>query len=116
MEGNMGQIVVRTISAGLRATPLLLALSWMGAFTDLQAGTNEWTTTGPAGGTIWALAVDPGTPATVYAATQRGVFKSIDGGGHWSRTNAGQSITVLAIDPQAPATIYAGTVRGANSP
>jgi photosystem II stability/assembly factor-like uncharacterized protein len=116
MEANMRQVVGRTLSAWLRATPLLMTLSWMGAFTGPQAGMNEWTTTGPAGGSIRALAIDPRTPATLYAATQKGVFKSIDGGGHWSTTNPGRSIVVLAIDPQAPATIYAGTTRGANSP
>jgi len=63
-----------------------------------------------------ALAIDPGTPATVYGGTASdGVFKSLDGGTNWSLTSTGLanlSINALAIDPLAPATIYAGTAAG----
>jgi len=109
--------MARTISAVLCAAPLLVALSWMDGFPDAEAGTNEWTTTGPAGGTIQALAVDPRTPGTLYAGTLKGVFKSTDGGNRWNTTNTDQPVSSLAIDPQAPTTIYAGAYRAfTNSP
>jgi photosystem II stability/assembly factor-like uncharacterized protein len=43
------------------------------------------------------------------------VFKSTDGGGHWSAVNTGLTITdvvALAIDPATPTTLYAGTFGG----
>ena len=65
-----------------------------------------------------ALAVDPSTPATLYAGTfGGGVFKSLNGGGSWAPANAGLTglsayINALAIDPATPATVYAGTDAG----
>jgi photosystem II stability/assembly factor-like uncharacterized protein len=60
---------------------------------------------------IGAVAVDPFTPATVYAATTFGVYKSTNGGGSWALSNTGLSGDVyhLAIDPANPATLYAAT-------
>ncbi len=43
----------------------------------VSAGVNTWTTNGPKGGDIRALAIDPENPATLYAGTSgAGVFKS----------------------------------------
>jgi hypothetical protein len=45
---------------------------------------NTWTTNGPEGGVIRAMAIDPANPATLYAgADNAGVFKSTNGGGSW---------------------------------
>ena len=85
-----------------------------------SAGVNTWTSNGPAGGEVTALAIDPNTPTTVYAAT-RGlsgtVFKSTDGGGHWRASGTGlpdypATIQTLAIDPANPASVYAGFLFG----
>jgi hypothetical protein len=95
--------------------PSLAGVAW--------AGVNVWTTNGPTGGDILALAIDPSAPATVYAGTAdgRGVFKSSNGGESWSLINAGltdpdypivPTVLDLAIDPSAPATLYAGTFLG----
>src|SRR5215471_1277804 len=75
------------------------------------AGINTWTTGGPAGGWVAALAVDARNPSTIYAGTKgSGVFKSANGGQHW--TYIGVSVVAaLAIDPSTPATIYAGTLN-----
>jgi photosystem II stability/assembly factor-like uncharacterized protein len=79
----------------------------------VSAGINIWTGNGPEGGTIYALAIDPSSPATVYAGTSgNGVFKSTNGGGSWSAINSGITslrVNALAIDPTSPATVYAGT-------
>ncbi len=66
---------------------------------------------------VFALAIDPSAPRTLYASTYAGgVFKSTDGGGNWSAINTGLTrtgnaliVSALAIDPSAPATIYAGS-------
>ena len=78
------------------------------------AGINIWTSNGPEGG-IYALAIDPATPTTLYAGTGGGVFKSTNGGGNWSAVNTGLTNTnvyALAIDPATPTTLYAGTHDG----
>ena len=78
-----------------------------------------WESHGPDGGPVSALAIDPSTPATLYAGTLGGgVFKSTDGGAHWTAKNVGLSdlgadvIVALVIDPLTPATLYAGTFGG----
>ncbi|MGB7210896.1 MAG: hypothetical protein WBD27_19735 [Pyrinomonadaceae bacterium] len=48
-----------------------------------------WMTGGPYGGNVRALAIDPTTPAMLYAGTDSGVFKSIDSGGTWFAANTG---------------------------
>src|SRR5438094_4379086 len=79
-----------------------------------EGGINSWTSNGPNGVPIRALAIDPVTPATLYAGTDAGLFKSTNGGGSWSAVNTGlnQIASVLAVDPQTPTTLYAGTAGG----
>ena len=91
-----------------------------------SAGVNVWTSSGPAGGNITAIAIDPTHPATVYAATGRfpggsfvggggGVFKSVAAGVSWTSVTRGLRsplVNALAIDPRTPTIIYAGTNDG----
>jgi photosystem II stability/assembly factor-like uncharacterized protein len=96
-------------------TGLLLLLS-AGPPGVVFAGVNVWTSHGPEGGIIYALAIDPAMPATLYAGTYHGgVFKSANGGGNWSQVNTGLTslrVEALAIDPMTPTTLYAGTDGG----
>src|SRR5438093_7069568 len=75
-----------------------------------HAGLGQWTTIGPDGGTTLALAIDPLTPATLYAGSSGGgVFKTTNGGASWTAMNSGLTngtIQALAIDPLTPATLY----------
>ncbi len=76
----------------------------------------KWSSIGPEGGAIYALAIDPKTPATIYAGSHfGGVYKSIDSGNSWSFSGLTNLwIQAVAIDPKTPATVYAGTwARGA---
>ena len=78
-------------------------------------GGGNWINTGLTDTSVYALAIDPKTPATLYAGTDGGVFKSTDGGMNWSAVNTGLTATgvhALAIDPQTPTTLYAGTYGG----
>ncbi len=72
--------------------------------------------TGLEGGTITALAVDPGNPDTVFAATvDAGVFKSADGARTWRSLNLPSRVgraDAVAIAPADPETLYVGTGRG----
>src|ERR1035437_1750922 len=82
------------------------------------AGPGVWTSGGPygSGGDVRALAINPTTPATVYAGTSDGgVFKSTDSGGSWAAASTGLTnlyVSSLTINPMTPATLYAGTQAG----
>jgi hypothetical protein len=70
-------------------------------------------------GGILALAIDPVTPTTLYAGTEHGTFKSMDGGGSWRwvtslpDTNSDYvemlHVDRLVIDLTTPTTLYAAT-------
>jgi len=72
----------------------------------IRAGDNVWTSHGPGGGEISALAVSPKNAGTVYAGTRGGVFRSTDGGANWNSVRPGFT-TLVAVDPQDPSTVYA---------
>jgi photosystem II stability/assembly factor-like uncharacterized protein len=63
------------------------------------------------------LLVDPRTPDRVYAGTFFGLFKSVDGGRSWARSQNGLpspygspfAILALAAAPSQPDVLYAGT-------
>jgi uncharacterized repeat protein (TIGR02543 family) len=61
------------------------------------------------------LAINPFTPATLYAGGWGGVLRSTDSGTTWAVINTGlewttsQRVQCLAIDPLTPAILYAGT-------
>ncbi len=66
-----------------------------------------------------SIIFDPKNPNVVYAGTEQGVFKSIDGGLIFSEINNGLQVDVantivnsLAIDPNNSKNIYAGTEKG----
>jgi photosystem II stability/assembly factor-like uncharacterized protein len=74
-------------------------------------GDNVWTSLGPDGGGARSLVIDPLNPNKVYALTSAGMFRSWDGGAHWSPApslppNSGVVFS-LVIDPQTPSTLYA---------
>ena len=73
------------------------------------------------------LVLDAQSPTTMYAAggfgvyfgvyregpnSEKGIFKTTDGGHNWTRLNPACPITALAVDPARTSTIYAGIYRG----
>ena len=112
----------------IRDVAVLCAAVFVAGAHSAQAGVNVWTSHGPPGGYVGALAVDPVTPRTLYAGTYGGVFKSTDGTMSWQAGNTGLGLTTcsppprgctdlfpvisaLAIDRNTPSTLYAGVVR-----
>jgi hypothetical protein len=79
-----------------------------------EAGYKTWTPIGPSGIWVRALAVDPGTPANVYAGTAgEGIYVSRDGGVTWADKNLGLTgfyVEAFAVDPQRPTTVYAAAM------
>jgi len=63
---------------------------------------------------IRSMAVAPSDPRTLVAGTLQGVFRSTDGGTHWTLISPPDSkeiheVESIAIDPVDPKIIYAGT-------
>lgn len=100
-----------------RSKALLVVLAFACAPTQ-QAVAQSWTSVGPPGGSTFSLAFDPQNPATVYAGTRGGVFKSTDGGSTWSPMNnglpgpgiefGGPWIPMVVADPRGNNRLYAG--------
>jgi photosystem II stability/assembly factor-like uncharacterized protein len=62
---------------------------------------------------VFALAVDATAPATVWAGTGRGLFKSTDGGASWTAQRAlGNGLGMVAADPRLHGVAWAGTFEG----
>jgi photosystem II stability/assembly factor-like uncharacterized protein len=89
---------------------------------DIIAGDNTWTTTGPYGVRIMDIAIDPENSQIIYATTPDGtvqVYKSTDGGGTWlpsgngmpeyAETAWGNSIV---FDPGDSDILYVATAKG----
>jgi len=68
---------------------------------------STWRTLGAISG-VYAVAIDPASPSTLYAATRHGIRKSTDGGESWTAAGlTDKSISVLAVDPMTSSTVYA---------
>ena len=80
------------------------------------AGTDVWTTNGPYGGEIRSLVISPNFPIdnTVFAGSNKGIFKSINGGSSWTAVLASNYIYSLAVSPSFAIdnTIFVGTNGG----
>ena len=71
-----------------------------------------WTTGGPTGGRIAAVAVAPSNPDVVWAGDPAGVFRSTDGGATWTNVSGPVvDVDALVVDPTNPdkAWVAAGT-------
>jgi photosystem II stability/assembly factor-like uncharacterized protein len=100
--GPIGKGVYKSVDGGAH---------WAPARTGLPTG-------GLFNASIDALAVDPVTATTVYAATPGGFYKTTNGGTTWSHIvtngipNVGSNTSHLLFDPHAPGTLYADNHDG----
>lgn len=93
---------------------LLVALTCLITALAAHAQQGTWYSSGPEGGDVRVVVVDPHTPTTVYAVGDGGVWKSWDGGTSWSPSNTGRatlSVRAFAVDPTNPQVLYAGGWR-----
>src|SRR5215212_5044131 len=77
---------------------------------------NDWRTTGPPGGDVRALVVDPANPERFYFGTLDGqIYTSADGGKHWQLLyNFGKPrlfVDNIIVDPRNPRVLYVGAHR-----
>ena len=107
-------------SIRFRCARVGLVLGFLFCTAVARGGVNRWTSIGPEGGRITAIAIDPESPSTVYATSAAGVFKSLDGGATWASASAGllqgypgsTTVGAIAIDPSSPSTIFASVGQG----
>jgi uncharacterized repeat protein (TIGR01451 family) len=126
-SSGLTRLSVRALAVDPVNTSIIYAgISFGGVFKSTNGG-NAWQAAnsglpgaiGQAGDSlanVLALAVDPKTPATLYASVgDAGVFKSTSGGTAWSPSSTGLgslNVQALVINPMTPATLYAGTAAG----
>ena len=65
----------------------------------VRAGTFVWTSSGPDGGRVQAIAVDPQNPDTVYAVAGGAIFKTTDGAANWKRVYSAATSDGVGIYP-----------------
>ena len=96
--------VIALLILGLAAAAAPARAEW----TDLSSRLGETD--------IQTLAVDPGEPRVLYAASTRRLYKTGDGGDHWKQVlgvrGSDNSIHFILIDPRRPQHVYVASDRG----
>jgi photosystem II stability/assembly factor-like uncharacterized protein len=98
----------------LRVLPAVLLAAWLAAS---GAAAQTWSGGPPYGGDVRALAQSPGDPDRLFAATAGGLFRSDDGGAHWTRTlgaspsGPGRFVAMAASDT-LPGRLYVADASG----
>src|SRR5581483_4100400 len=101
---------------------LLLALSTISALAQVKAPLDDvapeesqnWTITGPPGGDVRSVVIDPSNSNRAFLGTADGqIYNSIDAGKHWTLLRPGLgkaslSVDNIIVDPKSPNIIYAG--------
>jgi photosystem II stability/assembly factor-like uncharacterized protein len=83
--------------------------------TEQAGAARVWQMTGPFGGDVLSLAIDPQNSDVILIGTQDGqLFRSTDGGRTWKRIKpglgaSGYALTVILFDRTHPDVIYIGT-------
>jgi photosystem II stability/assembly factor-like uncharacterized protein len=81
---------------------------------SLFASENRWTIKGPDAGSPSRIVFDPADTSIVYAATSNGVFRSSDGGQHWTvgAGTLGTPIGDVAVASGDAQKVFASSVYG----
>src|SRR6266576_6951290 len=84
--------------------------------TDPASYSDDWRSTGPPGGDVRGLVVDPSNPDRFYFGTLDGqIYTSADGGKHWQLLYNFNRPKLygdhIIVDPRNPRVLYVGTHR-----
>ena len=110
-------LVIAVLALLCLIVPLNLAIaSADGESSDPAVYSNDWKTTGPPGGDVRGLVVDPGNPDRFYFGTLDGqIYTSADGGHQWQLLyNFGKPrvfIDHIIVDPRNSRVLYVGAHR-----
>src|SRR5687767_15673238 len=83
---------------------------------DAALYSNDWRTTGPPGGDVRGLVVDPSDPDRFYFGTLDGqIYTSVDAGKQWRHLHTfgkpKMFVDHIIVDPRNPKVIYVGGHR-----
>lgn len=100
----------------LSVAPNAAVMLAAGNGTDPALYSNDWRTTGPPGGDVRGLVVDPSNPDRFYFGTLDGqIYTSSDAGKHWQLLhNLGKPrlfVDHIIVDPRNPKVLYVGAHR-----
>ncbi len=116
--GTLANRFVRPLVAWPGQAGHLFVGTGIGPFESTDGGA-QWTSRVgnlPLGFSVHALALGPGSPATLFAGNDSlGLYRSTDGGTTWLARNAGMPVAfvhAIVLDPVTPTTVYAATDSG----
>lgn len=114
LSSRLPLVLVTLLCLGL--APNVAVMFAADSSTDPALYSNDWRTTGPPGGDVRALVVDPSNPDRFYFGTLDGqIYTSSDGGKHWQLlANLGKPrlfVDHLIVDPRNPKVLYVGAHR-----
>jgi photosystem II stability/assembly factor-like uncharacterized protein len=110
-------LIVRTIAVDpTNPRNVFIGGDAAGVYKSTDGGAN-WAAanTGLVTTSVFALAIDPLNPTTLYAGAWGGVGKSVDGGANWTDSSTGLTshvVRALLVNPANPAMLIAGTATG----
>ena len=118
--GGGNDLVIDSIFVDRNDPKTLVAGAWKvdgnggGIYISHDAGRDWASMPDMAGQSVRALTQAPSNPEVYVAGTLKGVYRSIDGGKHWTEISPAGSTEIheiesVAIDPYDTNTIYAGT-------
>jgi photosystem II stability/assembly factor-like uncharacterized protein len=91
---------------------MLMAIFCPSASSDI----NQWSTNGPYGASVKAIAIHPFDNQIIYIGTiNNGIYKTTNGGESWAHVDCDNQFScmrVIAIHPYAPDTIFVGSTLG----
>ena len=88
--------------------PLVVGVVALAGVGDAAATSPGWSTGGPFGGAVAAVAVDPSNPAVAYAVgATGGLFRTADAGHTWARCPDSSGARTVTFDPHSGA-VWAG--------
>jgi photosystem II stability/assembly factor-like uncharacterized protein len=103
--------------AGCTAYATHLALEKHETAYTLRSGTWQRLPLAVDGGEVLALVGDPKNPATLYAGTPEGLFKSTDGAASWKRLQVAGGVYAITVDPRNPSHLFvSASAKYAHSP
>jgi photosystem II stability/assembly factor-like uncharacterized protein len=91
--------------------PVVILVGLALTASTVSAGVNVWTSSGPEGAVIEALAADPSHPSTVYVATIRRLYKSVDAGVRWAPLEMSGNLVL----PTSESVVYANSSWSPNT-
>ncbi len=116
-NGGIGGFKINAIIANPKDEKEMYCSAETGVYHSTDQGANWVKTAEMTAPNVGVMAIDPGSPETIYAAAAfyniaSGIQKTTDGGKTWSQKLLGLKTMWVELDKNSPATLYAATYGG----